>query len=502
MSDSLDDLIKSLNVPVKKRQPSVFSKTVLSDTSKRKLLGYQHSHVIRLITILLRHRIALDASDTGVGKTYMAASVCLEMGKRPIVLCPKSLIYTWREVFGYMGVKVYDIVNYETAKSGKTYRDRNCTLRRASPYLELVDDDEVDEPYRYRWMPDDDAIVIFDEVHRCRNPATNAGKLLHSIKQLKDQRIPVLLLSATISEKFEDMQLPCFLFDLIPRGDQRGAYKEYMREARERHRHVLPPYPHRASRNEKHEYRRNMMALTIHREIKDHCSRIRIQELGDLFPSNQVSYDSYTLDAYQEVAEAYEQLEYHLRELRENPGGRGLAAISKLRQEIELKKVPIFLEQARLHLDNGKSIIIFVNYLKTMRLISEELDIKCQVKGGQDIKERDIQIGRFQSGLENMIILQINAGGVGISLHDLKGDRPRVTLLSCPESASALIQALGRAARAEAKSPVLQRVIFTAGVEYETRQKENIKRKLRNVSGINDDDLDGFKHRERQRKEK
>lgn len=501
MSDSLDDLIKSLNVPMKKK-PMVFSKTVLSDVSKRKLLAYQHAHVIRMIGILLRRRVALDASDTGVGKTYMAASICLEMGKRPIVFCPKSLIYTWREVFEYMGVKVYDIVNYETAKSAKSYRDVNCTLRRPSPYLEKVDDNEIDEPYAYRWMPDDDAIVIFDEVHRCRNPSTNAGKLLRSAKQLKDQRIPLLLLSATISEKFEDMQLPCFLFDLIPRGDQRGAYKEYMREARERHRHELPRCPFRASREQKSEHRRNMMALTIHREIKDHCSRIRIKDLGDLFPSNQISYDSYTLEAYQEVAEAYEQLEYHLAELRDNPGGRGLAMISKLRQEIELKKVPIFLEQARLHLDNGKSVIIFVNYLKTMRLISQELEIRCCVKGGQKIDERDLHIGRFQSGVENIIILQINAGGVGISLHDLKGDRPRVTLLSCPESASALIQALGRAARAEGKSPVLQRVIFTAGVDYETRQKENIKRKLRNVSGINDDDLDGFKHKERQRRER
>jgi superfamily II DNA or RNA helicase len=499
MAESLDDLIKSLSKPVKKR-PAVFSKTVLSDLSKRKLLAYQHDHVIKLIGILLRKHIALDASDTGVGKTYIAAGVCLEMRKRPVVLCPKSLIYTWKEVFEYMGVKVYDIVNYETAKTGKTYRNYYCTLRRPSPYLELVDDEN--EPYRYRWELDDDAIVIFDEVHRCRNPKTTVGTLLKSAKQLKELRIPVLLLSATISEKYEDMQIPCYLFDLIPRGIERGAYKEYIIEARQRHRHELPRLPPRPTKEQRTEYNRNMMALTIHREIKDYCSRIRIKDLGDRFPSNQISYDSYTLDAYQEVAEAYEQLEYHLAALRENPGGRGLAEIVKIKQEIELKKIPIFLEQARIHLDGGKSVIIFVNYLKTMDLLTQELGIRCCVRGGQDIRERDLQIAKFQSGAENIIILQINAGGVGISLHDLKGDRPRVTLLSCPESASSLIQALGRAARAEGKSTVLQRVIFTAGVEYETRQKENIKRKLRNLSGINDDDLDGFKHIERRRRDR
>src|SRR5205807_1765608 len=97
--------------------------------------------------------------------------------------------------------------------------------------------------------------------------------------------------------------------------------------------------------------------------------------------------------------------------------------------------------------------------------------------------------------IDNIIICQIKAGGTGLNLHDLDGKHPRVSLMNYPETGSDLIQALGRVYRAGCKTPVLQRIICVANVEYEKRIMNNINKKLKNISAINDGDINGYKYK-------
>lgn len=473
--------------------PKVYSKTVLSNMTKQKLLSYQEKHVVRLVNILLVNSIALDASDTGIGKTYIAAATCKELDRKPIIVCPKTLIFNWICVLDFFGVKHYDIVNYETIKNGKTYCNNKCKSRKKSSYLDVHDPDPENPNLSiYEWKVPKDTIVIFDEAHRCKDPSTDNGKLLLSTKQLIQTKIPVLMLSATICEKFTDMKISFCLFSFIP-GTRN--FNHYIRSIQQK-------YPqHKVKRSNfttKIDYTRakeNAQAMIIYEEIKEFTSRIKIKDLGDKFPSNQWCAQAFTAKESDEIAEAYAQISIHMEALKKNPGKNHLAQIQKLKQEIELRKVDIFKEQAQLYLDEGRSIIIFVNYLDTLNILSEELDIRCKIHGDQTMEERQKAIDLFQSNNERIIICQIRAGGVGISLHDLHGGFPRVTLINYPDSASDLLQALGRAPRAGAKSPVLQRIIFAANVDYEKKIMRNINRKLANISAINDGDLNGYNYK-------
>jgi superfamily II DNA or RNA helicase len=497
MADLLGSFLTSIskeNVPV----PKVYSKKVLTNETKKKLLPYQNKHVIRIITILLKNHICLDASDTGVGKTYSACATCKELGKKPIIFCPKTLIFIWMSVLDFFGVEYYDIVNYETIQNGKTYVNSKCKSRKEAFYLQVVDPDP-DNPHAsiYQWDVPEDAMIIFDETHRCKRPNTFNGKLLMSTKQLIDLKIPVLLLSATICEKLADMKILFYLFGFIPNTRN---YNHYCRTLQ----HTYPQYrikrSHYKNKNkvELQNARDNAQAMMIFEEIKDFTSRIRIKDLGDNFPSNQWSAQQFFAEEADKIAEAYEEIAKHMAALKnkmDTGSNHHLAIIQKLKQEIELQKVPIFIEQAQLYLDEGKSVIIFVNYLDTLNLLVEELGIKCQVRGGQKMEERLEAIDLFQANIERIIICQIRAGGVGIGLHDIHGQHPRVTLINYPDSAADLLQALGRAPRSGAKSPVLQRIIFVANVDYEKRIMQNINRKLTNISAINDGDLDGYKYK-------
>lgn len=431
----------------------------LSNFSKKRLLEFQQPHVIKLMTTLDKYCVALDNSDTGIGKTYISAAICRELHRRPIICCPKTLLFSWKNVLEYFHVEVYDIVNLETLKSGRTYINENYKSRRESTFLECNNS-------KYQWKLPDDAIIIIDEAHKCKGAKTINGKFLISIKQVINTKIPVLLLSATICEKINDMRIPFYLFGLIPDVSNFGHYLRTLK------------YKHNGDNN----------AAWIHEEIKDYTGRIRIKDLGDQFPSNQIATQQFIAEDADKIAIAYDKIGKLMRRLKTHPCQNHLAKIQKLKQEIELRKVPIFIEQALLYLETGMSVIIFVNYLDTLHLLSEQLTIKCKIYGDQTVQERVELIELFQSNQERIIVCQIRSGGVGINLHDMHGDHPRVTLLNFPDAASDLLQALGRAVRSGTRTPVLQRIIFVANIEYEETIMKSINKKIENITIINDGD--------------
>ncbi|QTF49278.1 putative ATP-dependent RNA helicase [Acanthamoeba polyphaga mimivirus] len=483
----LQDLVEN-----KKAVPKIFSKTTLSNETSAKLFPYQKNHVLNLISILLKYFLVLDTSDTGVGKTYMAAAACRELGRKPIIVCPKTLIPNWASVLEFYGVKYYDIVNYETLKNEKTYKDSNFRVRKRCPYIKKVDNDGDYLKPAFEWKVPRNAIIIFDESHRCKDPSTENGKLLMSSKQLIQQNIPVMLLSATICESYSDMKIPFYLMNFIPHTRN---FNEFVRTLKTKY----PEYRVRNRQLDQAERKtavENAQTLIIFKEIKEYTSRIRIRDLGNQFPDNQWCAQQFLSDDSDKIAEAYEEIAELMRELEEKKTQckNHLAKIQKLKQEIELRKIPIFIEQTQLYLEQGKSVIIFVNYINTMNILSAQLNIKCRICGDQTQDQRQESIALFQANIEKIIICQIRAGGVGISLHDLHGGHPRVTLLNFPDSASDLLQALGRAPRSGAKSPVLQRIILVANVEYEKNIMRSINKKLANISAINDGDLEGHKY--------
>lgn len=489
MTGTLDRLLK--NLAPEPPRPRIYSAQVLSNAATRKLLAYQCSHVVKLVGILATKRIALDASDTGVGKTYVAAATCFELKRRPIIVCPKTLIFNWQCVLEFFGVTAYDIVNYETLRTGKTYVNNRYNTRRKAPYINKLIPDPANPNQYYEWNLGADAIVIFDEAHRCKDPSTDNGRLLMSTKALIRAGIPVMLLSATICEKLVDMKIPFYLTDLIA---STRAFTSFVKSLATKY----PKYRVRRRDFKTRELyniaRDTAQAMIVYEEAKSHTSRIRIKDLGSQFPSNQWCAQQFVADDPDKVSEAYAQIKVLMKQLRDNPGQNQLAQIQKLKQEIEMRKVPIFIEQANLHLDEGKSVIIFVNYLDSLKVIADQLSIRCRIHGSQTIVERQRVIDLFQSNAERIIICQIRAGGTGIGLHDLDGNYPRVTLLNYPDTASDLLQALGRAPRSGAKSCVLQRIIFVANVDYERNIMRNINRKLANISAINDGDLEGYKY--------
>ena len=440
-----------------------------------KLLSYQHLHVFNLMTAIRSYDVILDGSDTGTGKTYTALALCKQLRLRPFIICPKTIISVWKNVAKYYGVSPLGIVNYELIKNCKYYDKYDKVVN--CPFLEMYDNDSN----QYSWDLPRNSIIIFDEVHKCKNARTQNSKLLMSTKGEEKPRKnkinpKVLMLSATLSDT------PKF-FHVF--GYMLGFYKN-IRQANNWIKGML---------REDHSYIGAKPKLSaVNKNIyPDRGSRMRISELGDKFPKNQISADCYHIDKEnrEEVNKSFNIMKLKMGELSKkkdihNSNSFVLPEILKARMKIELLKIPIFEELIEEYIENGYNVVVFVNFLETVEKISKKFNTKCIISGNMSRDNIGKNIKDFQENRTNLIICTV-LGAHGISLHDIHG-KPRVSLISPSFSALDLIQVLGRIVRAGMKSSAIQRLIYTADT-CEEAICNNIKGKLEFTSKLNDNDL-------------
>lgn len=450
----------------------------------KKLLPYQNAHVENLVKIIKKNKRALDLSDTGTGKTFCNIIACRLLKLRPFIICPKSMNRIWKKILKQLKCKHYGVANYEMIQGCKYYppgsnKKKVCKYIKKKK-LDESDSDDSDDTFSknkkskffkgssdYEWNLPEDCAVIFDEAHRCKNPKTQCSKLLQSVSKTDNH---IILLSATIAESAKKFMVPGIVVGCY---DTLRAGKNWIYDL---------------TKDGKNE------AIAIHDEIfPDKACRMKIKDLGDLFPKNQIFAECFDIDDCEAIQREYDSIRSETEALqRKEDSGTALAKIMACRQRIELLKVPFFVEEAKKFMEEGNSVVIFTNFKATLELLAEKLDTNSVLHGDLTEDERERTIERFQKDKSHIIICNIQATKEGISLHDIRGERPRVALFNVTWSAQNLKQGLGRIYRAGAKSPARQYIIF-ADKTYEKDICESMKIKLENIANLNDADLSSVK---------
>jgi superfamily II DNA or RNA helicase len=215
-------------------------------------------------------------------------------------------------------------------------------------------------------------------------------------------------------------------------------------------------------------------------------SRMKICELGDLFPQNQIIAKLYYCSNYEDIQKQYDIIKKSFEEYKKKEKNVTfpLAQILYARMRIEIFKIPIFIDLANEALDNGYSVAIFTCFKETMFNLAEHLKTDCLIHGEQSLEERNNCIDNFQNNKCKIIICMIQAGAVGISLHDIHGGHPRMSLISPSWNGVEMKQCFGRIHRAGSKSPALQRLIYCAKT-YEEEICKLIDKKIEVIDKIN-----------------
>jgi len=440
------------------------------------LLAPQREHAVNLLNSLYVNGVASDQSETGTGKTYVAAWIAKYLNSPVVIVCPKVVIPSWTKVLSYFGIKAHCLINYEKLIRGNT------------EHLSFKNDKD-DGPSDYTINFPKNSLVILDEVHKCK---ASTSKNSDFLIKLKMDGYKTLLLSATTATNPLEMKAFGFattLHNLVNyrqfitnSGAYTGRFGGYQIDMGSQ---------------------RTVEAMAnIHNQLFNEykvSSRMTRKMFDKIFPDNHVMAECFDMGTNTDkINRVYEQMEAELAALEEssvNYSQHHFAIMTKARRMAELLKVPTMVEMIEDWFDEGISPVVFVNFTDTVEAIIKQLSknkkfdgLIAKIVGGQSDKVRQADIEGFQNDTKRIMIANLAAGNAGVSLHDLNGKFPRASVISPSYSAINLLQALGRIHRAEGKTKCVQKIMFAAGTIEEDACKR-VQCKLNNLECLNDGDL-------------
>lgn len=416
------------------------------------LRDYQVDHCERIYTALRKYQCALDASDTGTGKTYVALECCRRLDLVPLVVSSRASRGGWEEASEVVGVPI-EFVNYERARSST-----KASLGRANTeWLEEV-------PWgkgSFIKLKQAPAMAIFDEVHRCGGATSLNSKILIAAKR---QARYVMGLSATAADSPLQMKALGFALGLHNLSKGKKNWMSWILS------HGCTPGTFGGyDFNPKSE--RGMLGICkTHDEIfvAGKGSRMRKAEIPS-FPKTSIETKMFTWDGP-----------------KINTLPEGLEEAISIRQKLELAKVPFLIDLALEHISQGK-VVIFVNFTATRKMLFDSLLEPtrfgvAEVHGDQNEIERRKAIQYFCDGPAEIMICNSDAGGESLNLQVAD-----LSLISPCESGKKYKQILGRINRDGGKFS-RQLICFLKGT-YEEKIAHRMEQKGMNIDLLNDAEL-------------
>lgn len=449
-----------------------------------KLLPYQRQparQLFRAITCGLKewgYPGALDLSDLGTGKTYQCLAAALATGRRVNVICTVSTIPSWKRAFRHFGATPGMIHNWEGLRTGSTYHAAAITelssSKRSGP---------VANAYKWRLNPEKD-ILLCDEAHNARTVGSlNQALAMSAIRT----GVPIIAMSATMAVDPTHMR---FCGRIIGLHRNKDSYFRFL-EANGCNR-VGGEWEWRFCGGQRG---KAILANLSRKIIPMRGARVKKEDLGDAFPETQIWAEPIACEDTDKIGAHWRKVQ----EMTEKLLQRGMnqeTAERMLEKEYregwqmsEMAKVPALAEKVREKIAEGYSVPVFMSFTASREKLLAALGSTCTIHGGQQgvggRKQRQAAIDAFQEDKEHTIIVQIAAGGTGVDMHDVRGERPRFAIHLPNPRTDHVVQALGRVQRAGGKSVSLQCVLYAEGT-MEEEIVENIRRKAMQINALND----------------
>lgn len=436
------------------------------------LRPWQVNAVANILASLDHWNCAIDGSDLGTGKTYTACAVARELDYNIVVICPRAVMESWRRVICNhfnMKDKLVGIVNYEQLRIGKKNSEIASFVKNRKTCRE-----------EFTWKIPKKTLIVWDESQKLKNWKTKNSKTCISAFK---QKYKMLFCSATNATNPLELRTVGSCLQLF-----KGA-KQYYEWA----------YAHGVIKGhfglqfDKDDKSNEKFLKKLNKDIFEKRGVRLTRDNIPNFPKSEIIADCYNMDEKDilEINNINDEMSKELKLLekrQKKDGDSQLTILLRARQKTELVKVPLFIDMIEEGIEQGMSVVLFVNFTETINAISNRLNTKCIFDGKHSDKIRQQSVDDFQTDKERVILVNIASGGAGLSLHDLNGKYPRLSLISPSYSAVLMRQSLGRVWRDNSKSKSIQKIVFVAGTVEEDVCK-SVQAKLNNLDILNDGDF-------------
>ena len=440
---------------------------------KFKFRPYQLKAASELSDILLKRRFAIDASETGVGKTFTSLATAKEFDPTPPValICKASARTKWIYAFESVGIKPLFVMSWDNARNKKNPFFIPVINRRGK----VTDFNlRLEEP----------TILIIDEIHGASNPKSLNSKLVIGARRCS--KAYVLGLSATIAHSPLNLGAVGYCLRLhnmvdywqwcLKNGCGKGPFGGLYFKVKTREKVLGKLHDYIFSKKDPWGIRLRRKDLVEQGQFPQSETYVELWDIQGSPPK--------WLHGYLEEVNRRRDVDEEKHELVHG----GIIQMRE-RQESELLKVPCLIGEIDQILEEGQAAVIFVQFTQTIEAISSQFDpeeisiIAGQIPKSLGRRIKDHEIENFQMNRTRICLCQIDAGSESIDLHDITGVYPRSVIIFPTYKPVTLIQALGRCVRSGGLSPVTQRIVYAAG-GLEEKIAKTIERRLENLSLI------------------
>ena len=353
-------------------------------------------HQKEAIQKLVENKKFILADDMGLGKTTSTIISALETGaKKVLIICPASLKINWqREIENYSD-RTTSIIE------GKKWDDADFVIINYDIIKNFHDDKKKAESTIVKSKFD---LVIVDEAHYVQNSQAQRTKLINDIGRNVER---VWLLTGTpITSR------PINYFNLLNLIDSPVAqnWMAYVKR-------YCNGFQFQAGRRKIW----NVSGASNLEELRDRTSPLVLRRLKENvldLPEKIITpvYLRLKSKEYEELMGEY--YDWYDKSGESDSLTLQFTKLTKVRQVIAEEKTKATIELCENIIEQGKKVIVFTNFTKSLEMILQHFGKSAvRLDGQMSQKERQLSVDNFQND-ENITVFvgNIKAAGVGITL--------------------------------------------------------------------------------------
>lgn len=346
------------------------------------------NHQIEAAEFLLKNRKALLADEMGAGKTLSSILSSFSLPPPRLIICPASLKLNWAKE-----IRMVDYVGPICVIGDKDI-DYNADWF-------IINYDILERDYNKLKNIHFTSITI-DESHFIKS-VSNSGKpnskrAIFTMKLASKCEYVFSLTGTPITNKPKD------IFNILKISGHilsRNFFNFAQRYCGAEHNGYGWSFEGSSNESDLHEKIKPIMLRRLKKDMLDLPVKVR------RFIPVEINMSSYN-KAVNEYLERKNIL---------STEGEHLAYLGTIKHILAKEKVKNTIEIADNILEGDESVVIFTNYNAVVdRLMNYFGDIATKITGSCNAKDRQQAVDDFQSGKKNVVIANIIAGGVGITL--------------------------------------------------------------------------------------